>query len=398
MLSKLKPIAFGVALLTIALMQPAYAKDHAVIVPQCLIKKTELLYHSLAVSPTYALIQVDEAGLHQLIAHKIHQKSLCGGFVDVTETLKQSNHKNDAVVILEQYTQQRDHLLHAAYDIQHQEAVSQLWAQMNPSEMWRNLTVFSSFNNRYSHSQLGLQAALWIQAKLTDMVKTYDRHDVRIYLVNTGIFYTQPSVAMKIGTSDEPAIVVSAHLDTLSEENGVMPGADDDGSGTVTVLEIARTVLASPVRFKKPIYLVWYAAEEEGLVGSQYVVADFKKQNIAVDNVIHFDMTGYAPNNDPTMWLLTDFTDTALTHYMAALIKTYVKVPVNYTQCGYACSDHATWNFNGYTAAIATEAKFGEDNPYIHTSQDTMGILSLAHMTDFAKLGVAFVGELAGPV
>ncbi len=47
---------------------------------------------------------------------------------------------------------------------------------------------------------------------------------------------------------------------------------------------------------------------------------------------------------------------------------------------------------------MPAEAKFENSNPYIHSSQDTMEKLSLEHMTDYAKLGVAFVTELAEPV
>ena len=142
---------------------------------------------------------------------------------------------------------------------------------------------------------------------------------------------------------------------------------------------------------------MWYSAEEEGLIGSQQVVSVFKKQRIPVEAVIHFDMTGYAKNNDPTLWLIKDYVDANLTNYLEQLITTYVKQPVQYTRCGYACSDHASWTQEGYAAAMPFEASFGNDNPYIHTSNDTIDHLSVTHMTDFAKLGVAFAVELAQP-
>ena len=160
----------------------------------------------------------------------------------------------------------------------------------------------------------------------------------------------------------------------------------------------AKTLLASNMQFKRPIYFIWYSAEEEGLVGSQYVVAAFKKQNIPVAQVLHMDMTGYANKNDPTLWLIKDYTNADLTSYLETLIKTYVKQPVKYTACGYACSDHATWTQNGFQSAFAFESEFGKDDPYIHTAQDTMSVLSLSHMTDYAKLATAFMVELAEPV
>jgi leucyl aminopeptidase len=135
-----------------------------------------------------------------------------------------------------------------------------------------------------------------------------------------------------------------------------------------------------------------------GLVGSSYVVKDFVSKKIPVDAVLQFDMTGYAYKNDPTMWLVTDHVNKDLTGFLETLIKTYVKQPVGMTRCGYACSDHASWDSAGFKSSFPFEAAFNQDDPYIHTSQDTMSVLSLNHMTDYAKLGIAFAVELAEPV
>ena len=152
------------------------------------------------------------------------------------------------------------------------------------------------------------------------------------------------------------------------------------------------------MKFKKPIYFVWYSAEEMGLVGSQYVVADFQKKHIPVEAAIQMDMTGYAYQNEPTMWLMTDFVSKDLTSFMEKLITTYVKQPYKFSKCGYACSDHASWNKAGIAAAFPFESAMGNDDPYIHSTNDTMDALSLDHMTDFVKLATSFAVEIAAPV
>jgi leucyl aminopeptidase len=116
-------------------------------------------------------------------------------------------------------------------------------------------------------------------------------------------------------------------------------------------MEVARVLLASSLTFERPIYLIWYAAEERGLVGSQYVVRRFLRKKIPVKAVIQFDMTGFRNDaNDPTMWVFRHYTDKMLSDYIAELIKTYIKVPVVYSRCGYACSDHASWMSAGIPA------------------------------------------------
>jgi len=64
--------------------------------------------------------------------------------------------------------------------------------------------------------------------------------------------------------------------------------------------------------------------------------------------------------------------------------------------CGYACSDHASWDRAGYAAAFPFEAPFGEANPYAHTDQDTIAILNIDHGLQFVRLGIGFMVELGG--
>src|SRR5690606_20612563 len=135
----------------------------------------------------------------------------------------------------------------------------------------------------------------------------------------------------KMGTGQGPAVVIGAHVDTLAADDEPMPGADDDGSGTVSVLEAARLIINSGLTFKHPIYFIWYAAEEEGLVGSQHVVDNFLKQNIPVAGVLHFDCTGYVYQRDLTMWLMRDNTNPSLNKFMEALISTYLTHGFKYT-------------------------------------------------------------------
>jgi|tagenome__1003787_1003787.scaffolds.fasta_scaffold20986915_3 Zn-dependent M28 family amino/carboxypeptidase len=65
-------------------------------------------------------------------------------------------------------------------------------------------------------------------------------------------------------------LLVSAHLDHLGLAHGtVMPGANDDASGTTAVLELARA-LASGDRMRRGILFVCYGSEELGGLGSRY--------------------------------------------------------------------------------------------------------------------------------
>ncbi|WP_449446715.1 M28 family peptidase [Thermomonas brevis] len=70
-------------------------------------------------------------------------------------------------------------------------------------------------------------------------------------------------------------VLVTAHYDHLGIREGkgddpIYNGANDDGSGTVSVLELARTFAAQKVRPKRSIVFMTVFGEEHGLVGSRY--------------------------------------------------------------------------------------------------------------------------------
>jgi Zn-dependent M28 family amino/carboxypeptidase len=69
-------------------------------------------------------------------------------------------------------------------------------------------------------------------------------------------------------------ILLSAHYDHIgtrpSGEDRIFNGANDDGSGTVSVIEIASALAALPVRPKRSILFLAFFGEERGFLGSRY--------------------------------------------------------------------------------------------------------------------------------
>lgn len=80
--------------------------------------------------------------------------------------------------------------------------------------------------------------------------------------------------------------------------DSIMNGADDDGSGTVALLEIARSLAAMPERPRRSILFVSHAAEEVGLVGSNWFT---DHPTVARDSIIaeiDMDMVGRGSQQD----------------------------------------------------------------------------------------------------
>jgi len=69
-------------------------------------------------------------------------------------------------------------------------------------------------------------------------------------------------------------IIVGAHHDHFGRQGGlVFPGADDNASGTAVLLEIARALSTTGIRPKRSILFLFFAGEEQGLMGSQFYVS-----------------------------------------------------------------------------------------------------------------------------
>lgn len=102
------------------------------------------------------------------------------------------------------------------------------------------------------------------------------------------------------GENKNEFIVVGAHYDHLGKYNGyIYNGADDNGSGTVGVLSIARALKATGKKPAKTIIVAAWTAEEKGLLGSEYFVKSFPGvYRIALD--LNFDMIGRSSEKDTT--------------------------------------------------------------------------------------------------
>jgi hypothetical protein len=97
--------------------------------------------------------------------------------------------------------------------------------------------------------------------------------------------------------SAEQVTQVRAILDSLRQErkprlDSVLNGADDDGSGTVGVLEIAQQLAKGPTRPKRSVLFVWHTAEEMGLLGSDWFTRHPTVPRDSIVAQLNVDMIG----------------------------------------------------------------------------------------------------------
>jgi hypothetical protein len=160
-------------------------------------------------------------------------------------------------------------------------------------------TLFAAAGKRASEVQSGIDAKA--------APDPFDIPGVRVDLCTASAARhrgTSYNVAGSIEGSDpalkEETIVFSGHFDHEgSGPTGVYHGADDNGSGTVGVVALAQAFAANPVKPKRSLLFIVFAAEERGLLGSYYYVSHPLRPLAATRAQINFDMIGRNEAADP---------------------------------------------------------------------------------------------------
>ena len=105
--------------------------------------------------------------------------------------------------------------------------------------------------------------------------------------------------------NDDRIIIISAHLDSRAaldyDNTGFAPGANDDGSGVATILELVR--IMSTRKFSATIVFMAVSGEEHGLYGAKYMAAKTKQEKWNIIAMLNNDMIG---NSGSSETLLND--------------------------------------------------------------------------------------------
>ncbi|KAG0667919.1 Leucine aminopeptidase 1 [Maudiozyma exigua] len=287
--------------------------------------------------------------------------------------------------------------------ISHSEEVKSLTSEIDMKYMYEKLADFTSFYTRYYKSEYGLQAAEWLSSQIHEIVDVlpkdlvtvehFDHHDWQQFSI---------LVKFKGTTSPENIIVIGSHLDSINLlfPNWLpAPGADDNGSGTITNLEALRLlsehISKTGNALNNTIEFHFYSAEEAGLLGSLDVFSSYAALNKKVVTMLQQDMTGFVSDKSKEhVGVIVDYTDVGLTTFIKTVIDNYLSIPYIETECGYACSDHGSATKNGYPGAFVIESEFKLTNKYIHSTMDTIDKISISHMAEHTKIVLGTVLEL----
>jgi Zn-dependent M28 family amino/carboxypeptidase len=185
-------------------------------------------------------------------------------------------------------------------------------------------------------------------------------------------------------TGKDPAewVVAGAHYDSRSEdsssETNRAPGADDNGSGTSAMLELAKIVNTTSTDFglARGLKLCFFSGEEQGLLGSRALAAQYKAQGVDVVAMVNADMLGYQATAEVTL----GFKDRSVTPELVTLAKdlTAMYVPgLPTADSSSCCSDYLSFWEEGFpSVGFFENGEAASNYPSYHTETDLLSYVN----------------------
>lgn len=187
-------------------------------------------------------------------------------------------------------------------------------------------------------------------------------------------------------------LVIGAHLDHLGRRGDeVYPGADDNGSGSTALLNIAQAIALNPVKPKRSILFMWFAAEEMGLLGSAHYVANPVLPLEHMICMLNIDMVGrneekaneLASDNEDTLHLVGSQKGDQTLHQVILDANQHINFIFEFDEEGvFGRSDQINFFKQGTSVAFL----FGGFHPDYHRTTDETSKINYRKIASAARL------------
>jgi len=312
--------------------------------------------------------------------------------------------------------------------------IAKLVASVSQSRMEQLLRTLVAFGTRNTLSDTssttrGIGAARqWILDEMTrsspKLQVSFDTHQLPKAGRITREVELRNIVAILPGRSPR-RIYVSGHYDTVNlgaqgqaglntagggynnpAENADAPGADDDGSGTVLVMELARAFAESGISFDATLVFTAVAGEEQGLLGAREEARAAKAANTPVQAIFNNDIVGGSVGGDgivdgATIRLYAEGPEDSPSRSLAIFTQRVagryvpshrIRLMARRDRFGRG-GDHTAWNLEGFAAVGFRESR--ENYSKQHNANDTIEGVSFAYLAQNARVNAAAMAVLA---
>jgi len=272
---------------------------------------------------------------------------------------------------------------------------SRIQAQVQHADEARiknSIDALTAFTTRHTMSPLNIEVAQWLKQQFQDAGLS----DVAFHTFDVENVQRENVVCTKPGTSlTDEYLIFCSHFDSrnkdLADSSGRAPGADDNGSGTVVLLEAARILAAVPTR--RSIRFLAFTGEEQGLLGAVAYAQTTHTSGLNVKHVINMDMVGHpAVNGVPSIIIEQgmggspgDLASQTAAAQMTKIASIYTRLTTSLGPI--YSSDYMPFEHYGY---VCNGLFDGADNqPFYHSVDDTPDKVDLTNCVEVVRLVVA---------
>jgi hypothetical protein len=268
---------------------------------------------------------------------------------------------------------------------------------IHPDSIRSNILSLQAFGSRFKLLENRRAIAEWLASRfrsygLTEVtIDSFYCHVARP--ADTALW--QYNVVARIPGSSAPGEedLIGAHYDSYSNQNLYTnaPGADDNGSGTAAVLEIARAMQQEGYRPETTVTFALFAAEELGGQGSEYMAGQARMTGREIRLMLNLDMIAFNPGNLPVATLYRFQGAASAAQLTADAMEDYtgleVSIPPDSTNNE---SDSYFFWLNGFPTAFLFEPEL---SPFWHTSSDTLGTCNAGYAAEVTRGACATLME-----
>lgn len=181
--------------------------------------------------------------------------------------------------------------------------ITRLLDSVSKNGINNSINRITSYHTRHTKSKLINRVANWLLLEL----RSFGYTDVYFNEYTESGYFLKNAICRKHGLINK-TLIICAHYDSITEDinnaEEQAPGADDNASGVVALLEIARVL--SNVQLRESIEFVFFSGEEQGQWGSKHYAKHIKDKEVDLYWLINLDMVGSPPFNQKRVIIETD--------------------------------------------------------------------------------------------
>ena len=272
--------------------------------------------------------------------------------------------------------------------------VATLCHLVDTAQVRARIESLQSFGTRYFDAANHDSVSGWIRNQFLSMGIT----DVKPDTFDIGYGPQHNIIATIPGLLDTSVVyIVGGHYDSYSRYPYILaPGADDNASGTVAAMEMARIISQAGNRPNFTVRFIAFDVEEWGLYGSEHYTQKAVVSGMNIGCMLNYDMIGYRgndsvfvsklyPGSEDYAYLLGQMAEwygrTADTNLMAAYNSDYLQG-----------SDSWEFYIRGFPVTYSEEYNF---STVYHQINDSTTYMNMRYCTSIVKAGVGLLATMA---